>query len=210
MKLKWLGHSHFVLTAASGAALTTDPFDAKVGYPLRRARVDVATLSHDHYDHNYTASLDGDFKVIRTAGRHSAAGFEIEGFAAYHDEVEGKKRGTDVMFKIVADGITFLHLGDLGHMLGAETRSKIGKIDVLMTPVGGNYTIDAMQAAELCAQIAPEIVVPMHYKDDYSALDIGPLQPFLDHLRGYSRIDCENEITLEAGKLKRGVCVFKF
>ncbi|MPN02403.1 hypothetical protein SDC9_149619 [bioreactor metagenome] len=59
-------------------------------------------------------------------------------------------------------------------------------------------------------KIAPTIVVPMHYKDEYSTLNIGPLQPFLDKLKGYERVDCGSEVTLEAGKLKRGVYVFTF
>lgn len=62
------------------------------------------------------------------------------------------------------NGINVCHLGDLGHTLDKETIKSIGKVDVLLIPVGGVYTIDAKNAAVVVKQLNPKIVIPMHYK----------------------------------------------
>ena len=79
-----------------------------------------------------------------------------------------------------ADGLRVLHMGDLGHMLSPEQLAALGCVDVLMIPVGGFYTIDARQAAELAKKIAPAVTVPMHYRGDGFGYDvIAPIGDFL-------------------------------
>ena len=71
-----------------------------------------------------------------------------------------------------ADGLRVLHMGDLGHMLSPEQLAALGRVDVLLIPVGGFYTIDARQAAELAKKIAPAVTVPMHYRGDGFGYDV--------------------------------------
>ena len=56
------------------------------------------------------------------------------------------------------------HLGDLGCALSAEQVSLLQNLDVLMIPVGGFFTIDAKQAAEIVRQLSPRVAIPMHYR----------------------------------------------
>ena len=49
------GHSEFLLELADGYRILTDPFDAHVGYPMRRVRCDAVTVSHAHGDHSEDA-----------------------------------------------------------------------------------------------------------------------------------------------------------
>ena len=61
-----------------------------------------------------------------------------------------------------------------------EQLAALGRVDVLMIPVGGFYTIDARQAAELAKKIAPAVTVPMHYRGDGFGYDvIAPVGDFL-------------------------------
>ena len=54
MKIKWLGHSSFMLTESTGISVLTDPFDPEmVGYGFSAPSVDIVTSSHGHADHNY-------------------------------------------------------------------------------------------------------------------------------------------------------------
>ena len=62
------------------------------------------------------------------------------------------------------DGISIDHLGDLGHTLENGQLQQLEGIDILLIPVGGVFTIDAKQAAEVISQIEPRIIIPMHYK----------------------------------------------
>ena len=48
-----------------------------------------------------------------------------------------------------------------------------------MIPVGGYYTIDAAQASALADELAPAVVIPMHYRGEGFGYDvIGPLEDF--------------------------------
>ena len=52
-------------------------------------------------------------------------------------------------------------------------------VNVLLIPVGGNYTIDADMAKEYVDRIMPEIVIPMHYRTKDCKLDIDKVDEFL-------------------------------
>ena len=61
MKVKWLGHACFLITAGSGLKIVTDPYEAGfrgiINYGPVRESADIVTTSHGHDDHNYTADL---------------------------------------------------------------------------------------------------------------------------------------------------------
>lgn len=164
MKISWLGHSCFKIEDDSGTVIVTDPFDESVNYPPPQIRADVVAVSHDHHDHNNTKALKGNPPVVRGPGKKAAAGIEFEGIATYHDERGGKLRGKNTIFCFEMDGVRVCHLGDLGHQLGEEEVAALGKVDVLMIPVGGTFTLDGEGAKKVAGQIKPKIAIPMHFK----------------------------------------------
>ncbi|MDI6709541.1 MAG: MBL fold metallo-hydrolase [Thermoanaerobacterales bacterium] len=177
MRIQWLGHACFLLESG-GRRLLTDPFDAAVGYPLARVTVDYVTVSHLHHDHNNVKALPGRPRVIDTPGRQVLDGLEINGLQTYHDREKGAKRGPNTVFVLEWEGLRVCHLGDLGHLLSPDQVAAIGTVDVLCIPVGGFYTIDAAEAAETVATLAPAVVLPMHYKTDYTDFPIAPVEDF--------------------------------
>lgn len=179
MKLTYLAHSTFLLENAAGGRLVTDPVDKGSGYDLHGCKADVVTVSHHHFDHDALDQLTGEKKLVDTVGPHEAAGFRITGYPAYHDEVKGAKRGPNILYRIEADGMTVVHLGDLGHDLDDETVAALKGADALLIPVGGTFTIDADEAAALAKRLAPKAVIPMHYKTPELTFQIAPLAPFL-------------------------------
>ena len=61
-----------------------------------------------------------------------------------------------------------------------------------MIPVGGHYTIDGKQAAELVHQIQPRIVIPMHYRDDKAGFGfdvISTVEDFAESMDSVTRLD---------------------
>ena len=177
MKIKYFGHSCFYLESETGVSILTDPF-TKVGYELPSGiQADVVLTSHGHFDHNFVQAVSTDC-VISEAGKMDCFGIKIEGIDSFHDPLQGRLRGKNVIFKFILDGITICHLGDLGEPCNAELLAKIGKIDVLLLPVGGTYTIDAAQAYEYAQNIAPKMVIPMHFKPLDGALDISSADEF--------------------------------
>ena len=164
MKLKWYGHSCFGMTFADGTTLVTDPFDEHVGYPLCTARADAALVSHGHSDHNFVQSLTGDPTVFDRIGEFYFRSLHITGLPSYHDDAQGAKRGRNVIFLIEGDGLRIAHLGDLGCEPSAQVMQKLERLDLMLIPIGGYYTIDAEIAAQTAAALRPRIVIPMHYK----------------------------------------------
>lgn len=164
MHLHWFGHSCFQLTFANGTRITTDPFDESVGYPLPSAEADVVTCSHDHFDHGFAQAVSGHPTVIRTAGAHEVGGVAIDGMASFHDDAQGAKRGPNVIFRYRADGLTVVHLGDLGHLPTPEQLDFIRDADVLLIPIGGFYTIDTDAALQIIAEAHPKTAIAMHFK----------------------------------------------
>jgi L-ascorbate metabolism protein UlaG (beta-lactamase superfamily) len=185
MKLKWLGHSCFLITSSAGVRILTDPFDSTVGYKVPEVQADIVTTSHDHFDHNFVEAVQGDYYHIKASGQHRVYGIEITGVDTLHDDAGGSKRGSNVVFTFLVDGMKICHLGDLGHLLTDEQIKQIGEVDILLIPVGGTYTIDSLEAAKLVDLMNPRLVVPMHYKTPVMNFPIDGAEKFLarvDHV----------------------------
>jgi L-ascorbate metabolism protein UlaG (beta-lactamase superfamily) len=162
MDITWHGQSCFTL---KGRAVTVaiDPF-ADIGLKPPKLTADILLMSHDHFDHANKDAVSGDSYIVDSAGEYESKGVMIEGIPTYHDDQQGAARGRNTVFSLTLDGIHFVHLGDLGHLLDDATVERIGDVDVLFVPVGGHFTIDAKKAAEVVKQLQPRITVPMHYK----------------------------------------------
>lgn len=179
MKIRYLGHSCFLLTGASGATVVTDPY-GDIGYSLPRGlKADVVTVSHDHFDHNNVKGIDGEPEIVCGEGNYRFSDVSITGIGSFHDDARGRKRGGNIVYKFVADGLTVCHLGDLGEECSEALLKKIGGADILLIPVGGIYTIDGRQAKEYADKIRPAIVIPMHYKTPDLSIELNGIGEFL-------------------------------
>ena len=102
----------------------------------------------------------------------------------FHDGQGGAQRGKNTFFVVEAEGMRIGHAGDLGHLPTRAQVAQIGRLDLLLLPVGGYYTIDAAQALEVRKLLQPTVMVPMHYRTQYdpiriSIMNIAPLADFL-------------------------------
>lgn len=172
MKLTWLGHSCF-LFECDGGSVVIDPYAP--GYVPGLAlpeelAADTVAMSHRHLDHSFDAAV--------TLTGHSPK-FLISQFYTYHDEVRGAKRGENRVTVIDAEGLRLVHLGDLGHELDAAQLARLGRVDVLMLPVGGFYTVDTAAARRIADAVGARITVPMHYKGaNFGYDELGGVEAF--------------------------------
>ncbi|MBQ8537613.1 MAG: MBL fold metallo-hydrolase [Clostridia bacterium] len=188
MLIRYYGHSMFQLESAQGYRIVTDPFDPTVGYPMREIKAEAVTVSHGHFDHSYTASCPAA-KVLDAAGDWSLApGVCLRTVNSFHDEVQGQKRGPNLIFVYEVDGLRLCHLGDLGHELDAATLEAIGPVDLLMLPIGGTYTVDSQTAWKVAQALGPKVILPMHYKTrvnaDWAIADPGEFKALAGEGRG--------------------------
>ena len=164
MKLTWYGHSCFLMET-EGGSIVFDPYapGSVPGVELPELTADMTICSHNHRDHFYPEG-------VKLTGLDPVVG--MQRILSFHDGEGGAKRGDNVITLIDADGVRAVHLGDLGHVLSHAQIESLGRIDVLMIPVGGFFTIDAKQAWELVEKINPFVVIPMHYRGEGFGYDV--------------------------------------
>lgn len=179
MKITWLGHACFKIEK-EGYAVLIDPYadDYVPGLSPVRERAEAVLCSHGHNDHNA--------KHVVQIEEAAEMKINVSTIDTYHDEVMGAKRGPN-RIHILEDGeCRVAHLGDLGCELEAGQLDQLRNLDAVMIPVGGFFTIDAKQAADLVARIQPRMVIPMHYRSDedgYGYEVIGTVSEFTDCVR---------------------------
>ena len=195
MNITWLGQSCFKIeekVAGNLVSVVTDPYDKKIGLRLPKTKANLATISHDHFDHNNVEAIVGIEEnepfVIDRSGEYEYRGIFVAGIGSFHDKKEGAERGKSVMFRIEINGISILHCGDLGTTLSDEQLEKIGNVDILLVPVGGTYTINAKEAAEIVRQVEPRVVIPMHYKIPGLDLDVDDVKGFIKEMGNGSEV----------------------
>jgi len=184
MKIKWYGHSAFLITSDQGAKIIIDPYEpgafgGQLSYGKIKDQVDIVLTSHDHADHNYTKDLPGTPQIVKGSGPKTAKGISMKGISTYHDPSQGSERGANTIFTLKIDNIQLCHLGDLGHLLSDKELAEIGPVDILLIPVGGFFTIDPKEATRVAEQIKPKILIPMHFKTAKCGFPIAPVEDFL-------------------------------
>jgi L-ascorbate metabolism protein UlaG (beta-lactamase superfamily) len=219
MTIRWFGQSFFQVTDSDGRKFAFDPH-AIPAFGRRFVEASFVIVSHPHDDHALVEMIDvgedektKERKVIAESDVYRGViepkpgkqewkalaekrgPIRLRNVATYHDTQNGLQRGKNSAFVVEVDGLTICHLGDLGHELTDAQVKAIGKVDVLMIPVGGIYTINGEQAQAVVKQLKPRLfVLPMHYGvpgfDDLA----GP-EEFLDGLKNVKKMPETNELT---------------
>jgi L-ascorbate metabolism protein UlaG (beta-lactamase superfamily) len=112
----------------------------------------------------------------------------------------------NLMFVVEADGIRVLHLGDIGHTLDHNTIAQVGKVDVLMIPVDGIYTITLEEATQMLKDIKPSLTLPMHFKTTKAGSTIAGVDQFIkgkQHVREipHSEIEVSKDSLASHGEI---------
>ena len=202
MRITWLGHACFVVES-HGYELVLDPFKDVPGCKNTAVTVDGVLCSHGHFDHAYCDEL-----TLRQGGENP---FAVTVVDTFHDEQQGSLRGTNKIHKLTAEGMSVVHLGDLGHPLSEAQAETLRGCDVLLIPVGGFYTIDAAVAADTVAQLQPRVVIPMHYRGESFGFDnIDTVEPFLAHFPAQSVRRLASDTLELTAQTPQGVTVLTF
>ena len=168
MKIFWLGQSCFKMIVNSDKkeeiTIVIDPFSPEIGLKFPRIKADILLITHSHYDHSNIKGVLGEPFLVTGPGEYEIKGVYTQGIHSWHDNKTGKARGENTIYKIEAEDLKIAHLGDLGQNELSESQVEgLGTVDVLMTPIGGIYTISAKEAARIISQIEPKIVIPVSY-----------------------------------------------
>lgn len=173
LKIEYVGMSCFLITASNGTRIITDPYkpdNKNIFYTdLRKEPADVVTVSCGHFSHCNVFGVGGAPYLFKGVGPAELKGVQFRGVATRclaMDENKRQDAGDNFIVCFEVDGINICHLGALGHKLTKDQVKQIGKVDVLMVPVGGVSTLPVSDAAEVCTQLSPRIILPMHYRSE--------------------------------------------
>lgn len=173
MKITWCGHSCFLVETEKGSVVF-DPYSpgSVPGVSLPALTADAVVCSHGHGDHSYAEG-------VKLSGKSPT--FDMVQLRTFHDDKRGTLRGENTVTLIEAENIRLVHMGDIGHMLSPEQIEKLGRVDVLLVPVGGFYTVDAKTARKIADALNAKIVIPMHYRGDgFGYGVIATVEEFID------------------------------
>ena len=194
MLVRYLGHSSFLIFSSKGSSIVTDPYGTNIGYTFPVISADVILVSHEHQDHNATWRVGGNPVVVKRTSE-----FPVEhevnvekfkekilfrGIPSFHDKYQGRRKGPNTIWVWHMEGVRYVYLGDLGHILTDKQVQEIGgDADVLFLPVGGGTTLSPMEAALVINQLTPKLVFPMHYKTnvtEFAGVTSEVLETFLN------------------------------
>lgn len=167
-----------ILITSGGKKIHVDPFQCEDA----PHDADFILITHDHFDHfsvedirrvgnkntvlivpeamRGKAEKIGMFATVKPGKPYNIYGLEFETVPAYNigKPFHPKKAGW-VGYILKLEGKRIYIAGDTD----AADEAKAVKCDIALVPVGGTYTMDAKQAAELVNVIKPQFAVPVHY-----------------------------------------------
>lgn len=186
VEVVWHGHACFEVKSAE-KSVVFDPYLEVPGFATLDLEADLVLVSHEHDDHNAR-------ERVKLSGRPIDVAVKV--IDTCHDDKGGKLRGPNKIHVIDFDGIRVAHFGDLGRDLSQDELEQLKGLDVALIPVGGFFTIDALQAAAIIRAIKPDVTVPMHYYDGVSGWDkTAGVEPFLEQFACVTRHD-KNSFTV--------------
>jgi len=89
----------------------------------------------------------------------------------------GTERYGNSIFIFEIAGLCIAHLGHLHHTLTPHQLAEIGRVDVVLAPVDGSYTLDLDGMVEVLDALKAPLIIPMHFFGSYT------LERFLDRMR---------------------------
>ena len=182
MRLTFIGHATFLLESPQLVRIATDYND----YVRPPVTPDIVTMNHAHSTH-YTSRPDpGITHVLRGwAEDEKPARIDLTykdvrvrnvptNIRTYSGAVE--RHGNSIFIFEIAS-LCIAHLGHLHGTLTQQQLDEMGRVDVVMVPVDGSYTLDLDGMIEVLHALKAPLLIPMHYFNRYS------LDRFLDRMK---------------------------
>src|ERR1700730_5937453 len=172
-RITYVGHSSFLIESPQLVRIATDYND----YVRPPILPDIATMNHAHSTH-YTDRPDPGIQFVLRgwAGREAPARHDLQYKDVrvrnvptnIRDWGGGTERHGNSIFIFELANLCIAHLGHLHHTLTQQKLDEIGRVDVVMVPVDGSYTLDLEGMIEVLQSLKAPLMIPMHYFSSYT------------------------------------------
>jgi L-ascorbate metabolism protein UlaG (beta-lactamase superfamily) len=176
VRLTYIGHSTFLIETPQLVRIATD-YNGYVKPPMIP---DVVTMNHAHSTH-YTDRPEPDIKLVlrgwsQEFGKPARIDRQFKdvrirnvptNIRSYYGSAETERHGNSIFIFEVAN-LCIAHLGHLHHTLTQQQLNEIGRVDIVLVPVDGSYTLDIEGMIEVLRGMKARMVIPMHYFSEYT------------------------------------------
>ncbi len=173
VRITFIGHATFLIESPRLVRIATDYND----YVKAPVMPDIVTMNHAHSTH-YTDHPDAAIKYVlrgwRDDGRPAAHDLSYEDVRVrsvatnIRDWNGGTERHGNSIFVFEIAGLCVAHLGHLHHTLTQQQLDEIGRLDVVMVPVDGSFTLDLDGIVDVLQSLKAPLMIPMHYFSAYT------------------------------------------
>ncbi len=178
LTIEWLGHCAFRLVRDDGLSVLIDPFCESIGFDVPKYDCDILLASHWHYDSNATHLVPRMHDLIHKEGITKKGDIEVEAIPWWHDDQEGRDFGSVLIFTFELGGFRIGYLSHIGSIPEQSVLEKLRNLDICFLPVGGMFALGPSEARQIVNEIAPQIVIPMHFDTSHQSFDLLPLTEF--------------------------------
>ncbi len=201
MQITWYGQSCFKIVSGQ-TTIILDPFGKDTGLTPPRGKADVLLVSDSNLKPDDYSQINADF-VVCGAGEYEIGGVNVEGMSVFNMSEKGEPIKISTMYVFDIEKVRVCHLSDFSEEQVLQFLDKIGQVDILMVPVGGDYTIgkekvkslNFEKAVEVISEIDPRLVIPMNFKIPGLKVDLDSVDKFLKAV-GFSG-DAKDKISIK-------------
>ncbi len=173
VRISYIGHSTFLIESPQLVRIATDYND----YVRPPVLPDIATMNHAHSTH-YTDHADPGIKYVLRGWTEDQKPARVD--LQYKDvrvrnvptNIRTFDGGTELhgnsIFIFEIANLCIAHLGHLHHTLTQAQLNEIGRIDVVLVPVDGNFTLDLDGMVEVLHALKAPLMIPMHYFSSFT------------------------------------------
>ncbi|PIT88401.1 MAG: hypothetical protein COU29_01265 [Candidatus Magasanikbacteria bacterium CG10_big_fil_rev_8_21_14_0_10_36_32] len=158
MHINWLGQTCVKLQSKNlkdeDVIILIDGYKPSKGDFPRSFSPNIALFSNGE---NNSATLSQNPLIANTLGEYEAKDTMIYALPG----PDGK-----LIFKIITEGMTIVHLGQLNKKLNQDLINQLDNPDILLIPVGGGNYLNPEIAAEMVTTLEPRIVIPIALQCD--------------------------------------------
>lgn len=167
----YYGHCAFLWETGQGARVLVDPYrnrQDRYWFTRKFPRIpcDLGLITHAHFDHDAADRLPETASLLRMPGKVRYRDISIRGIGDLHSNPKGNTPNfPNVMYRLEAGGLRFLHIGDNRTDWPADVAESVGEVDVLMVTVDdSNHLLTYQEVDSLIDRLSPKVVIPMHYQ----------------------------------------------